>query len=233
MPATKITSHESIAPQVVGTVHSAASLRHALKLKAAEVDLLEIRVDHFAQDTREILRALPRLKHRLIVTVRHPAEGGMNALGFAKRRALFAEFLPFARFIDFELRSVAKLQDILAAARTSGVKVIVSNHHFHSTPSTRRIAELRSAAFRAGADVFKLAARAATPRDVATLLSVFDRADGRMISAMGMGPLGKASRLLFARAGSVLNYGYLDAPNASGQWSAPVLKQRLAEVFAD
>ncbi len=47
-----------------------------------------------------------------------------------------------------------------------------------------------------------------------------------------MGPLGKVSRLLFAAAGSVLNYGYLDRPQVAGQWEATVLKQRLRELVA-
>ena len=47
---------------------------------------------------------------------------------------------------------------------------------------------------------------------------------------MGMGTFGKISRLLLAQAGSVLNYGYLDQPNASGQWEAVLLQKRLAEL---
>jgi 3-dehydroquinate dehydratase-1 len=50
------------------------------------------------------------------------------------------------------------------------------------------------------------------------------------LSVMGMGAYGKVSRLLLARAGSVLNYGYLDEPQVSGQWEATLLKQRLAEL---
>ena len=50
------------------------------------------------------------------------------------------------------------------------------------------------------------------------------------LSVMGMGRFGKISRLLLAQAGSVLNYGYLDRPNASGQWEARLLKSRLAEL---
>ena len=51
------------------------------------------------------------------------------------------------------------------------------------------------------------------------------------LSVMGMGRFGKISRLLFAQAGSVLNYGYLDRPNASGQWEATSLKKRLANSW--
>ena len=58
-------------------------------------------------------------------------------------------------------------------------------------------------------------------------------AGSQPLSVMGMGPLGKASRLLFARAGSLLNYGYLGEPQVSGQWSALTLKARLEEVMEE
>ena len=231
MSTSKIPSQIGQTPQVVGTIHSEGSLRRALRLKAGSVDLLELRVDCFSAEPRALLRAVPRLEFPLIVTVRHPAEGGVGHLELSKRRALFLEFLPCASIIDVELRSVEKLQPILALARERGIKVLVSNHHFHSTPTAQRLAQLAKSARGAGADIFKLAALASTPADLANLLSLFP---GRLpISVMGMGALGKVSRLLFAQAGSVLNYGYLDQPNASGQWDATLLKSRLAELKAE
>jgi 3-dehydroquinate dehydratase-1 len=47
---------------------------------------------------------------------------------------------------------------------------------------------------------------------------------------MGMGPLGKVSRLVLAAAGSRLNYGYLDKPQVKGQWPALELVRRIGEV---
>jgi 3-dehydroquinate dehydratase-1 len=47
---------------------------------------------------------------------------------------------------------------------------------------------------------------------------------------MGMGPLGRLSRLVLAQAGSCLNYGYLRAANAPGQWSAKELSDLLAKL---
>ena len=82
----------------------------------------------------------------------------------------------------------------------------------------------------AGADICKLAARADTPAALAQLLAVFSRRPALPLSVMGMGTFGKISRLLLAQAGSVLNYGYLDQPNASGQWEAVLLQKRLAEL---
>ena len=178
----KLKSVLGSAPCVVGAIHSEASLRRALRLRPGSVDLLELRVDHFAQDPGILLRKIERLAFPLLVTARHPAEGGANDLSFARRGALFMQFLPFASVIDVELRSVKRLGSVLAMARTHGVEVVLSN-------------------------------RSKLP-----------------LSVMGMGALGKVSRLGFAEAGSVLNYGYLDRPNASGQWEATLLKQRLKEL---
>ena len=217
-------------PAVVGTVHSPGSLRAALRLRAGALDFVELRVDAFADDPAPLLRAAPRLKVPCLLTVRHPAEGGVNGLSTARRRALYAEFLPHAALIDIELRSVEKLADVIAAARKLGVKIIVSAHDFRRTPSPAQLqARIRSAQH-AGADICKLATLTSTAADLQRLLALFTRRQPLPLSVMGMGAFGKVSRLLLARAGSVLNYGYLDRPNASGQWEARVLRERVREL---
>lgn len=219
-------------PQVVGAVHSPGALRRALRIQPGEVDFLEIRVDSFAPDPAPLLRALPRLRVPLIITVRHPAEGGLHRLSLPRRRALFAQFLPFAALIDVELRSSRDLAATIAAARARGVRVIISDHHFKTTPAAPRLRDTIRRARRAGADVCKIAALAETPAALARLLALFSRRPPLPLSVMGMGRFGKVSRLLLAQAGSALNYGYLDRPNASGQWEAVVLKKRLGELAA-
>ncbi len=227
---TKISSELPTGALVVGTVHSPGSLQQALRLRLGQVDLLEIRVDHFADDPRTLLRTLPRLAFPLLITGRHPSEGGANDLNVARRRALMMEFLPFAQWIDVELRSVKQFGSILDMARERGIKVVISNHHFHSTPSGARLDALARQAKQAGADIFKLATFTKDLTDIATLSLFLARRHGLPLSVMGMGPFGKVSRLLFAQGGSVLNYGYLDQPNATGQWEATLLKQRLCDV---
>ena len=230
MSGTKTTRILSARPQVVGAVHSPGALRRALRIQPGEVDFLEIRVDSFAPDPAPLLRALPRLRVPLIITVRHPAEGGLHRLGFPRRRELFAQFLPFAALIDIELRSCVALASTIADARAGRVRVIVSEHHFKTSPTTARLRQTLRRARAAGADICKLAARADTPAALAQLLALFSRRPALPLSVMGMGTFGKISRLLLAQAGSVLNYGYLDQPNASGQWEAVLLQKRLAEL---
>jgi len=217
-------------PRIVAAIHSAESLRAALRLRPGIVDLLELRVDHFADDPAPLLRAAPRLGAPLIVTVRHPAEGGQNALKTARRRELYAQFLPFADCIDVELRSAKALATTIAGARAAGVSVILSAHDFRGTPSAAHLREIVRRAAAADADVCKIATRADTPAALARLLALFAKPAPLPLGVMAMGRFGKLSRLLLAQADSVLNYGYLAAANAPGQWPVARLRELLAEL---
>ncbi|HEX8311631.1 MAG TPA: type I 3-dehydroquinate dehydratase [Chthoniobacteraceae bacterium] len=237
------------APLVVGTIYSPGSLRQALRLKPDDVDVLELRIDHFADDPLALERAVPGLSQPRIVTVRHAHEGGAAKLTWQQRAELYRALLPHAAYIDVELRSAERLRDVCNEARAAGVAIIISHHDFRRTPSLEVMRELRDRAASLGADLFKIAAHANAAPDLSRLLALLggqkaahnSHSPGRRsssrtlgtslpLSVMGMGPLGKISRLLFACTGSRLNYGYLDKPQVSGQWEATLLKKRLAEV---
>ena len=215
---------------IVGTVHSPESLRAARRTMRGVLDGLELRIDHFADAPVPLLQAAPSLELPLIITVRHPAEGGKHALDFAQRRQLYGQFLPWAAAIDVELRSLRALGGVIENARARGVRIIVSFHDFRATPAPARLREIVRRAIGGGADVVKIAARADTCAALQRLLGLFAATPARPLSVMAMGRFGKVSRLLFAQAGSVLNYAYLGTANASGQWSAPEFRQRLAEL---
>ncbi len=215
---------------IVGAVHSLSSIRSAQRLKAGTVDFLELRVDHFATAITPLFDAAPLFRSPLIITVRHPAEGGKHRLGVVRRRELYTQFLQWAAVIDVELRSMAALSGVVQAARAQGVSVIVSFHDFHATPSAARLHDIVRRAADAGADVIKIATRADTCAELHRLLKLLTVKTPRPLSVMAMGRFGKVSRLLFAQAGSVLNYGYLGTANASGQWSVREFRQHLAEL---
>ena len=226
----KFSSASLESPRVVATVHSAVGLRLAARLQPADVDLLELRVDALVGQLDAVRRELPRMRLPVLLTVRHPAEGGLGGLRLDRRRNLFSEFLEYATMVDVELRSVDSMREMIAAARNRGVKVVVSDHHFRSTPMVGRMLERRRRAFAAGADVFKIAAMAGDARSLARLLEFAARCSGRPCAVMGMGRFGQVSRLALAVAGSVLNYGYLDRPNAPGQWEARELKRLFVQL---
>lgn len=217
-------------PLVVGAVHSEAGLRLAERLGKEDVDLLEVRVDALAAYMDGVRRLLEKSKLPVLLTVRHPAEGGIGNLSVRRRRELFRELLPAAGLIDVELRSVAALREEMACARERGIGVVVSDHHFRRTPTLAQMRERRKRAFAAGADVFKLACLADDAVSVARLLDFASESKAGPVAVMGMGKMGQVSRLVLACAGSILNYGYLDKPNAPGQWEARELRELLRRL---
>ncbi len=81
-------------------------------------DLFELRLDALFAKGPEVEAALADLRAPLIITARHPREGGSNQLSARKRRALLVRFLPYAAYVDIELRSAGAFAAILAEARS-------------------------------------------------------------------------------------------------------------------
>ena len=212
---------------VVGAVHTRAGLHLAAGLGKRDVDLIEIRVDALADCMAGVRRLLEKASLPVLVTVRHPAEGGIGNLSVKRRRELFRELLPAASLIDVELRSVVALREEIACARERGIRVVVSDHHFRRTPTLAEMRERRKRGFAAGADIFKLACLTDGAGSVARLLDFASESKAGPVAVMGMGRMGQVSRLVLACAGSILNYGYLDKPNAPGQWEARELRGLL------
>lgn len=215
---------------VVGTVHTRSGLVAAVALPSRAVDCLEIRLDALAGSLPLLESTLPRLKFPLLLTARHPAEGGSGCLGTRDRAKLLARFLALAGGVDIELRSVHALGAVMTAAADSGLTRVVSFHDFQRTPSLSQLRSKLRAAWAAGADVVKIATTLRHPRDLAVLLELADAAGDGPVALMGMGPLGRVSRLALAAAGSCLNYGYLDRPQVPGQWPAARLKELIKGV---
>lgn len=212
----------SPSPAVVGIVDSPEALRAARRLKTKDVDFLEWRADFLGT-------GIAKTQIPWIVTARHPAEGGQNAMSCTARRRALLELLPAATLVDVEIRSLRGMESVLREAQNTRVGLIASFHDFQKTPSASRLEDLAKHAADAGADVLKIATRTASPGDVARLLDLLDRAS-LPVAIMGMGPLGMASRVVLAAAGSVLNYGWLHQPNVTGQWSAKELRGVLKSI---
>jgi 3-dehydroquinate dehydratase-1 len=207
------------APCVVGIVDSRGALNAARRLARADVDFLEWRVDCLG--TGIVDCGFP-----WIVTARHPGEGGQNAMSAVARRAALSGLLPTAAVVDVEIRSLREMASVIREAKSGGVAVLASFHDFRATPAAARLGELARRAVDAGADALKVATQTARPRDVARLLEFLDGVP-LPLAVMGMGPLGMASRVTLAAAGSILNYGWLHRPNVTGQWSAAELRRTL------
>lgn len=220
----------SAASRVVATVHTPAGLRSAQRLGAQVIGYLELRLDALATEPELKEERILRIQPRVLLTARHPAEGGCGALSLLQRRALLEEFLPVAGAVDLELRSVRAMSGLLEEASRRQVQKVISFHDFRGTPSLACLREVFRLCHHAGADIVKIATQLNGARDLAVLLQL--QASARTpLATMGMGPMGKVSRLVLAAAGSRLNYGYLDKPQVTGQWPALELVRRLEEVL--
>lgn len=200
-------------------------------------DVLEFRLDnlHDQPDSQIFdLQKKWRSSHRILSTARHPAEGGHGELDETQRIKNLEASLASSDLIDTEIRSLDSLgmQKLVTKAQQLGVEVVASYHNFECYPSLDLLSEQVAKAFELGADVAKLAVVIESHSQLSELVKLVEQTQsaGNTISAMGMGPLGKLSRLVLASAGSYLNYGYLNEANAPGQWPAVDLRHLLDEL---
>jgi 3-dehydroquinate dehydratase-1 len=212
-------------PRVVGVIASPADFQRALRMRTPP-DLFELRLDCLARVADQVENVLPKLRTPLIITARHPYEGGAGKLRPRHRRDLLARFLNHAAYLDVELRSARALQSLLKSAKNKKVRRIISFHNFKSTPSTRILAAKARQAKSHGADVFKVATRTDTPMELGRLVQFMtsNRLD-LALAVMGIGKLGAISRVLLARAGSALIYASVGrTTDVEGQLSLEQLR---------
>jgi len=213
-------------PQIVGVIFSHADLQRALRMRKPP-DLFELRLDRFANSIGEVEATLDRLPAPLVITARDPREGGANHLSVSRRRGLLLQFLPHAAYVDVELRAARSLAPVMQSARAHRVPTILSFHDFKTTPPAARLDEIVHSAQSLGAVLIKVATRTDTPTQLDRLFDFFER--HRLtanIVPMGMGKLGRASRLELARRGG-LTYAHLGTPTAAGQLSVRDLRRAL------
>ena len=212
-------------PRIVAVIASPADLDRALRGRRPP-DLFELRLDRLVRMDDQLKKLLPKLPGPLIITARHPREGGAGRLSLSQRRKLLARFLGHADYLDVELRSASVLRSLLALAKKKKVRRIISFHNFESTPSPRILTAKARQARSHGADIFKVATRTDTPMELGRLLEFMtsSRLD-LALAVMGIGKLGAISRLLLARAGSVLIYASVGAvTDVEGQMSVEQLR---------
>src|SRR5205823_12614753 len=189
---------------IVGVIASPADLRFAIAMRQPP-DLFELRLDHLCGMADQLERKMSTLSAKgrtrcgesapVIITARDPREGGVNNLSLSERRDLLLRFLPYAKYVDVELRSARVFKSLLARARNQNVRRILSFHNFKSTPLSRSLRAKAALAKTHGADIFKVATRTDTPAELARLVDFAKDVD-LAVSVMGIGKLGAISRLL-------------------------------------
>jgi 3-dehydroquinate dehydratase I len=212
-------------PGIVGVLASRADLERAVRMRRPP-DLFELRLDRLAGVIDWVERVLPKLRKPLIITARDPREGGANKLQLRERRDLLARFLNHADYVDLELRVASALLRSFGSAGNKSIRRIISFHDFKSTPKSRVLLAKARDAKALRADIFKVATRTDTPMELGRLLEFMTSSRLNFgLAVMGIGKLGAISRVLLARAGSVLIYASMGAgSDVEGQLSLEQLR---------
>ena len=191
-------------------------------------DLVELRLDFV--DRPDVAGALHGRQLPVVVTCRARWEGGQFAGSEDDRRRVLQSALDLgAEFVDVE--AAAGFAGALIE-KTSGRRIVISEHKFDSPPGDvrGRFAALRQR----GAEIAKLAVQVETLEQLSTLFEVADEAGpDRDRILIGMGPAGLASRVLSARLGS--RWTYAGEAVAPGQVTTTRLLRdfRFRRIAAD
>ena len=210
---------------LVAVIASRAALARATRLRQPP-DLFELRLDALRHSLGEMARALPKLRAPLLLTARHPAEGGVGQLRLAERRSLLWHFFEDAAIIDLELRSVGQMKDVIGEMHRLRIDLLISLHDRRTTPSPNELHRQARSAAAAGAAIFKVVTRTDTPAQLTRLIAFFEASRGLLpIAAMGIGKLGLESRSRLDQLGSALSYASLGRANVAGQPSLSQLRR--------
>ena len=217
------------APLIARTVEGLRA--EAAAVAALGPDLLEWRVDFFdgIADAQQVLAAAQVVRAAagglpLLFTRRSPREGGEpSGLGEEIVLALTLQVCRsgLVEAIDFEMASdPAFTAQVRECTQAFDVALVLSCHHFRSTPTDDAMAEVFAKAARLGADVAKLAVMPQSPSDVLRLLAATLRASETLdipVISMAMGPLGVPTRLCGGAFGSALTFARGAGVSAPGQ----------------
>jgi 3-dehydroquinate dehydratase-1 len=209
-----------------------ATLRTAA---ARGLDLAEARVDLFQDRTSAhvigVVRAVAELVP-VLATLRSSKEGGRFGEDGDERAVLYRELLPHVGAIDIELDARVRAS-VVQAARRRKVPVVLSHHDFEATPPDAVLDRVVIRSREAGADITKIAAHLKSEADAARLAALFARHPGAPLVVIGMGELGKLTRVLFPALGSLFTFAALDRATAPGQLALAETIRELCRYYPD
>jgi 3-dehydroquinate dehydratase-1 len=218
-------------PLVVGVADRPAALVQAAALAPATrpFDIVEARLDLFPDGALDEVGAacdaLEASGTPVLATLRTASQGGRYGRSEEERLGAFRRALEHASWADVE-DDAAIAPDVaaLVATRPRG-QLVVSHHDFSRTPPLTELLAVvdRCRAFPRALAKVATAVKGAPDREI--LLELLAQRPERTC-VIGM-ESSEALRIELGARGSLLVYGYLDAPTAPGQLSAAETHARL------
>jgi 3-dehydroquinate dehydratase-1 len=224
------------APVIVGVL-STLSVRDATRARDQGAAAIELRIDLLNEGDRTLEKLegfVPQLEVPIILTNRRKEEGGAFSGTESERIALLSSILDTVNVdaVDIELSSPPnEKQMVVEKANSLHVPVIFSFHDFNGMPPRSELEEIITRMYDEGASIAKIAVTPPTFGDALLLLELTYTLTqaGKVITTIGMGPVGKHLRVIAPLYGSALTYGYIEGEEAvaPGQFSVKELRSML------
>ena len=176
--------------------------------------LAELRLDMLNLSNKEIEQLL-KTNCKIIATFRH----GYSELSKAKETLLHA-IRSGVNYVDIEVEADEEYFNSLnKEAKKYNCRTIVSYHNFKSTPSLDELNNIITNCKNRNTDIVKLATFINNSSDLSRLLSLYEQHNN--LIAIGMGELGKTSRIAATELGAAFTYVSADnnLKTAEGQLS--------------
>lgn len=182
--------------------------------KARSEDLIELRLDLLKLTAAQI-RTLCSQKAKTIVTFR-PGKASDKE----RMEKLKLAILAGAGLVEIEYEAEEEfMEEMVPFARGNECRVIISHHDREKTPVKRELEQIVKDCAMCGADIVKVVCKVNSTEDNARILSLYSL--GRNIIAIGLGNLGKITRIAAPLMGAEFTYASLGKglETADGQMS--------------
>jgi 3-dehydroquinate dehydratase type I len=190
-----------------------------------KIDFAEIRLDKMGLSPIHVRKFFSQ-HPKLIATYRIGTEKNPHG-----KNLLMSAIEAGAAYVDIEVEAHDEHKtDILQKARSHRCKVIISYHNYERTPSRSELKEIVNQCFEDNPDITKVACQVHSSKDNVRILELLS--DTRSLVVIGMGQLGKITRIVAPLLGSLFTYASLDRgeETAEGQINHLLLRKILKSL---
>lgn len=184
------------------------------------IDFAEIRLDKMYVNSTEVRKIFSHHPN-LIATLRTGSQENTEG-----ETLLMAAIEAGAAYVDIQVEAYEDLKRaLIQKARSHRCKVIISYHNFKRTPGRVELEHIVNLCFDSGADIAKVACLVQSPKDNTRIIGLLS--DTRPLVVIGMGQLGKITRIAGPLLGSLFTYASLDRgkETAEGQIDHMLLRK--------
>ena len=213
--------------------------------RSSAIDMVELRGDYLDilsdyEQLDDLLKKVAEVLDEkvLLFTIRSEAEGGEKLAFSSPTIAQINQHViegHLADMVDIELFSGAEqAKKLIAFAKETDVKIIMSNHDFNTTPDATTIVNRLRSMQDLGADVVKIAVMPENKLHVVNLLAataMMKEAYAEVpVVTMSMGKMGAVSRISGQVFGSAITFASFAEASAPGQIPVDKMDEALTLV---